>query len=412
MKRVHRWLLAGGVVLLALPLLAVLAVILFIDPNRFRGPLESAAHERFGVTLQLRGDLRWQWWPLLTVASDAGQIVDPGGGAPLIDWSRLELGARWSGLRQRQFVVDSIRVSGLGLRLYRAADGRGNWQELVEGVTQRDPTTRDVGAAAATGSIGLRSLIVRSARIDFDDAVNNRRWRASGVDVEAAVTFDRSARSLQLRDLAVDALLGGDELPTAGITVRLAVPQLQYDNLAGSVTAPNWRLLVGALRIDGEQSEPLRLSPLRGAGQLQLRTNSTRALLAALGIAAPPTRDDDVLGALSAELGWRLTAERLDLQPLRVKADDTQFEGLAMWPLDDSAPALLELRADQIDFDRYRRPEDQPGEPFELPVEKLRAVNLEGQVSFDTAQLFGVTLRGARFRLYSDRGLAAVTRQQ
>jgi AsmA protein len=412
MKRVHRWWLAGGIVLVVLPLLAVLAVMLLIDPNRFRGPLESAARERFGLTLQLRGDLRWQWWPLLTVASDAGQIVDPGSGAPLIDWSRLELGARWSGLRQNQFVIDSIRVTAPGLRLHRAADGRGNWQVLVEGLAQRTPTIRDAGAAAATGSIELRSLIVRSARIDFDDAVNDRRWRATGLNIETAVTFDRSARSLQLRDLTVDAQLGGAELPQAGIAVELAAPQLRYDNLAGSVTAPTWRLQVGTLRIDGKQSEPLQLSPLRGAGQLTLRTESTRALLATLDIEAPPTRDDDLLGALSAELNWQLTAERLDLQPLRIKADDTQFEGLAMWPLDDPAPALLELRGDQIDFDRYLRPEDQPGEPFELPVETLRALDLEGQVSFDTAQLFGVTMRGARFLLHSDRGLAAVTRQR
>jgi AsmA protein len=416
MRPIYRWLLLALAALIVLPLAAVLCVMLWVDPNRFRAPIENAARERLGLPLQLQGDLAWQWWPLLSMSASGGRINDPVGGNPLLLWQKLEFGARWPALMRQRLEVDALRIDGLQLRLQRDAQGRGNWQSLAEQVGAR-LDARGAAAAPGTGpdsgqaSFTLASLQLRDASIHLDDAGTGRQWRADGLQFQAALGYAPGSGTLQLDAPRLRATLAAGDAAGRSWELDFESPQLRLDTRTPSLDAANWRLQLAGLQLDGTQLEPLRFEPLSGAGQLKFSTASIRELLQRLGVQPPPTRDSDALGKLDGELGWTLKAGRLDLQPLQLKGDDTTFTGLAMWPLDDTGPALLELHGDHADFDRYRRPEDQPGEPFELPVEKLRAIDLEGEVSFETATLFGVTLRGAKFHLYSDRGVAAASRR-
>jgi len=403
MKRKLLW--TGGILaaLLLLPVLAVLTVMLLIDPNRFRGQIESAARERLGIALQLQGDLRWQWWPLLSIDIGNGRIADPAGGTPLVTWQQLSLGAAWAPLLHRQFVADRVEVQGLALNLSRDANGRGNWQALLDEIARRNASP-PAQPAAAPSPLQVNSLRLREAQLQFADAANGATWRLQNLDLDTGFRYEGASSAASVDGVQLSATVIGGSFPPSGVPVNFETGSIAYAGQTGTLQMPAWTLDLGNARISGEQSGALGLSPLSGAGTLKVESPSVRELLVTLGITAPPTRDRNVLGKLTLETAWSLAAMKLNLSMLKIVADDTTLTGAAMWPLDQSTSAMLELVGDTVDFDRYLRPDDDPGEPFSLPIEALRAVDLNGSVAFATVNMRGLIVRGARFRLYSDDG--------
>jgi len=62
----------------------------------------------------------------------------------------------------------------------------------------------------------------------------------------------------------------------------------------------------------------------------------------------------------------------------------------------------VDLQGDAVDLDRYRRPDSDPGEPFRLPVQALRALPLNGSVRLRRLSAGGVVARDAVIGLHSD----------
>jgi hypothetical protein len=60
----------------------------------------------------------------------------------------------------------------------------------------------------------------------------------------------------------------------------------------------------------------------------------------------------------------------------------------------------VDLDGDVLDVDRYRRPASDPGEPFALPVEALRALPLSGTVRLRELRAAGSRARDARITLH------------
>lgn len=407
-KRAFLWIGGTAAALLLLPVLAVLAVMFLVDPNRFRGQIETVARERFGIALQLQGELAWQWWPLLSIDIGHGRIADPGGGTPIVAWRQLSLGAAWAPLLHRQFVADRIEVQGLTLDLGRDANGRGNWQALLDGIARRNASPSQ--PASASSPLQINSLKLRDAQLRFADAATGAMWRIEKLNLDTGLRYDGAGADANIDGVQLSATVMGGSFPAAGVPVKFTTGDVAYAGKAGTLQLPAWTVDLGNAELSGEQMGALQLQPLRGAGTLKVASPSVRELLATLGIGAPPTRDPHVLGKLQIETSWSVAAMQLNLIMLKIIADDTTLTGAAMWPLDRSASAMLELQGDKVEFDRYLRPLDDPGEPFALPVEALRAIDVNGNVAFDTVNMQGLNVRGARFRLYSDHGAVAAGR--
>ena len=72
--RLGRWIIGivAGVVLLAL--LTVLTVTVFVDPNRYRGQIESAVTRATGQPFEIVGDLHISWYPWLALQMGPAQF--------------------------------------------------------------------------------------------------------------------------------------------------------------------------------------------------------------------------------------------------------------------------------------------------------------------------------------------------
>ncbi len=383
MRRRYRWLIAALVTIVTLPTVAVIAVLLWIDPDDLRAGAERSAREQLGLPLTLQGDLHWSWWPLFAIDAGAGEIAGSDN-APLLSWQRLQLGAYWRALLNQQYLIERITVDGLTVQLRRDTAGRGNWQSLFN--SERGGTT-----------VHIRQLRVTDSTISFSDAATGHAWRATSVNTTLDLGID-AATTMTLTKPVFAAQLAGSGIAAGGVPIFMKTDRLTYQSSNGAIEMAPLQLRIANLEVSVAVSGPLQLAPLAGAGTLELKSDSVRSTLTALGISLPPMRDAKVLGAATVSTQWQLGADNATFSKLRIAVDDTSVHGVVSWPLVSNGEISMDLHGDTLNADRYMDPADKSGEPFELPVKELRALRLRGSLSLDALTLRGVTARDTRIR--------------
>jgi hypothetical protein len=109
--------------------------------------------------------------------------------------------------------------------------------------------------------------------------------------------------------------------------------------------------------------------------------------------------DPTTLGALELTTRWGYTNGAWAARPLALKVDGVNFDG---WMERSAAPEAswrFELHGDHIDLGRYINVDSTNKKPFELPVEALRAIDANGSLVFDHADLADSHLTDVRLKV-------------
>lgn len=148
MNKAIKWLLALVAVLLLAAVAAVTYITQVFDPNSLRPQIEAAAREQ-GVSIQLNGPLRWQWYPRLGLSVE--DVTLRAGPSDLAQITLLSTQVAIAPLMQGRLAIAGIRVQGVSLNLLEDVDGRGNWQALSKDQAPASPAVnRSPAAAPAT----------------------------------------------------------------------------------------------------------------------------------------------------------------------------------------------------------------------------------------------------------------------
>ncbi len=378
--RAAKWVGIALAALLLLAVMLVLVVTLVVDPNRFKGRIERLVSETSGQPFVIRGDLDIAWFPWLALRMGEAQL-----GAPLVQWRSASFGAKLIPLLKGQLIVSRVRLEGLRLHLERGADGRSNWDSLLE-------QDRDAGSRSGA-SPEIAGLEIREGELQYADGASGTRVSLSDWQLDVGAWKQGEPFSLSTR---FKLRYGDASNPFVPVDAEFPRIVLKQGPLAVSIPGMSLRIANASLR--GGAS--LEASPhSRGQGAFVLETSSLRELLGSLAIGGPRPRDTDTLKAVSFDTQWALIDGALALKPIRLRLDDTRFEGEAVRPAGDDSILRFELRGDRIALDRYVELEDTSTEPFELPVAALRELRVAGVLSFAEARMAGATIKNARIRL-------------
>jgi hypothetical protein len=441
MSRRRRWLIGVLLAVLALPLLLVAWLAFQLSPGRLKPRLERQLQDTTGLVLRIDGDLEWHAWPLLRVSVGEARVMAPGAGpaaaaggaggagaaaAPFARWRRLEAVAQWQPLLHGVWSIEGLKLAGLEVALQRGPDGAIAWPKLKAAsaaAAGAAKPAREIG----TVTLGRVELIDAAVRVEGAAGAGGEALALEALRLQSGVEFDSATGTLKLRDFALRGTAHAAPLPPAGVPVALSASQLVLQQAPLRVEPTVVTARIGGLEglgIAAHLDEVADLTAPSAAGRLELETPSVRAFAQRLGVELPPTRDATVFGPMALATTWRLNAQGVVLDPLRAEMDGNVLTGSARvppgWapgasgqPADSQSaasqaaarpPARFELAGDRVDFDRYLRPKDQPGEPFELPVERLRALHIEGEVRLKEARLLGNRLRGVRLRVIDKVG--------
>lgn len=208
--------------------------------------------------------------------------------------------------------------------------------------------------------------------------------------------------------LQAQAELAGAGLPGGRMTVQLAA-DAALDPQAQTVALDELRLKAAGLEASGSVQASGILGEPAWKGGLSVARFSPRELLARLGQTPPETADPDALGAAELSATLEGTRERLEVRKLSAKLDDSTIEGSAE-VADFAAPALrFDLSVDSINADRYLPPAEAAAPKAAagagaapaaaaaaaagaLPLETLRALNVNGRLRVGKLEVRGVKL--------------------
>lgn len=438
-----------GIILLAAATAAILVAT--FDPNDYKERIAAAVKAQTGRDLVLSGEIGLSLFPWLGISvADVSLGNAPGfGDGPFARIDFAELHVTLVPLLRKELRVDRLRLDRLELNLARLADGRRNWDDLLQ--PSSAPTDKAGGAAVARPTLlDVAGIEITAARLAWRDAVKGEDLIVAPVDVSigriqsgaevpmhisaklvrekpalAAQTvlltklkLDMGAKRLSLTGLELDLGFSGEGLPEGGMQVS-AGGKAEVDLDQGGVVAslrpvtfvlPGTRLK-GAIEFATDEAVMFRAN-----GSLSTEGLNPRELMAAFGTKLE-TADPKVLAAGKIALDFDADAQGARIEKLQARFDDTRLSGNARMTNFASPAVRFSLEGDAIDLDRYLAPElevragsagGSADTSVELPVETLRNLDLAGDLKFGRIAVKGLRLNDLRLTLTARDGLVSL----
>ena len=388
--RVLKWISIGLGSLVALVLVGVLVVVWLVDPNRFKPRIEKAVREATGRELTLVGDIELGFFPWLALRTGEGRFGNATGfDGPMVTWKGAQLGAKLFPLLRGELVADRVHLAGVDLRLVRRADGKANW----EGIGSQQPAA----PSARETTISIDGVEIEDSRISYIDEAAPRRIAVT----EFTLRTDEIALGNPFTDTEITGTLHMDGFPADGVTFSLAAERVELSKDFSSVAIRQFTASLGALELEGGVTGSLGDAP-RLAGHIESNEFDPRALLGAVGIAAPKTTDPKALSLVAIKGDWKFDAGAVAFEPFALRLDDSRFTGAFRRAAGDDPVASLELQGDTLDIARYVPPTDPNSEPFTLPTAMLKALKFQGTIQLGQATFADTTMKGVTLRLLLD----------
>jgi AsmA protein len=295
-------------------------------------------------------------------------------------------------------------LSDLGQQAHLPADdtalrrltARGDWT-LSATALGIDALNVQLDDTTLTGSGGIDDFADGAVRFALVlDTIDVDRYLAATAAESGPPPATAAATELPLAalaDLAVDGRLEISRLRASGI------------DLTGTALALTSRDGAVTLRVDGqalngrfglEGGGQVGNDKPQLAGTLRLDALSPRMLLDALD-ATPDTSDPAALASLSGQSRWRLQPAAIALEAMDWRLDDSRITGDLRVEDFDRPGVRFDVDLDRLDLDAYLPPESETTVATEgetaIPVEVIRALDLQGRLRAQSLIATGLTLR-------------------
>jgi AsmA protein len=328
------------------------------------------------------------------------------------DW-RDQIGGR-SGSTELSGVVTSdpnfqaVRVANLALAL------------LVRG---RDLPAERI-AARASGSmdadLAARKLVVPGLELEIDAEGGELPVQRVAARASADVRADLAGQKVSVSGLKLDVDAEGDELPGKKLDTTL-VAQVGADLAAQTLQVDGLQLDALGVHAEGQVTGSQIVESPSFTIQLRVPQANPREILSKLGQVAPATADAKVLTRASLDLAGNATPTSLDVEKVRLVADDSTVTGrIAVTDFAAGAVSFV-LLVDVIDLDRYLPPIPE-GETPEvvspaaaaaagsgaLPADVLRRLAIDGSLQIQRLKARKLRAEGVKLSVSARKGLVQV----
>jgi len=259
MMKLTKWLAIAVGAVAGLVLVAVILVMVFVDPNDYKDDIERLAEQQTGRQLSLEGDLHLSLFPWIAIEFGPATLGNAAGFGtdPFLGLKQARLGLRFWPLLSGKVELGTILLDGVTVRLVTDAQGRNNWDDLSakEPAGEAAPTSQ---GEALTASIAGVEIV--AGEVSYEDRRDNSRKavrdltlttgamasgkpfelstqflleQSEGVSVRtsltAQVTADFDAKVHVIDALAIKATLAGEGYPPDGLPLTFTAGKATVD---------------------------------------------------------------------------------------------------------------------------------------------------------------------------------------
>ena len=240
MSRLIKWILGLFGLLLGLVVVAIIAVVLLIDPNDYREQIAKVVEEQTGRELRIDGEISFSFFPWLGLELGQLELGNAAGFAeePFAGMRRVDLRVKLLPLLRMKAEVDTIVLHGMTLNLHCLEDGLCNWDDLAgEGEAASSVPAQETGTAEGPSldqilaDLAIGGIEILDANISWRDdkagqlaQLRNFNLRSGAISLQQAIPLQLDA-TISLSEPALEANI---DLNTR-IALDLAAQRYQLD---------------------------------------------------------------------------------------------------------------------------------------------------------------------------------------
>ena len=438
--------------------IAIFTLPLLIDPNNFKSEIAAAVKDKTGRDLALPGELKLSIFPWLGISTGKMALGNAAGfqDQPFATLEESDIKIKLMSLLTKKIEVSHLVLKGLVLNLAKNQQGVSNWNDLTAPDAIKTPppsSTDNIGTQDETEALAVLAIggiTIENARINWDDQQSGKHLLIKDVNLNTGkfifnepVAVDLSlvilntetqfTESIKLTTgLTVNEKLDtfvfshsdlqttseGENIPGKSLTAALTVADTALDMSQQTVKVSGLQFKSKDITLSAEITGNNINNKPSFQGPVTIAPFSPVQVMKQLGITVPAMQDANALSTSSANFNLLATENSVDLQNLAMTLDNTQIKGSIN--IKDFAQPIIafNLAADAIDVDRYLPPvTGKSSKPITspavalaagasaLPVETLRKLNLDGQLSLGKLKINGLTMQDIQLNLSAKNGL-------
>ena len=380
--------------LLLLFVIGAIALLTFVDPNRFKDPIIHQVEQATGRQVTIKGDLSWSFLPTLGIQVEDVSIANPAGfkESTFLHISSLDIRVKILPLLKKRMQLGKIILHDPTLNLIRNAQGQTNWTFTCETPpsSTNATTTRSAKASSQPHIAAIDNLKVTTAVIHWNDAINAQSttftipslnlnafnqeqpikvhfnftaennqpyWIAQG---KISTTVLLSANNIELHKLTFTSKATNDPDDLNAVELNAQTNKLTYNWLTQAINTGT---------VQGNFANMPFITSLKGTlgkqpqlqGNLRIPTFNLPKWLAQLNMSNPLQHNQ-----ASATLNVNLQNNQWKLAPFNLSLDKMRMQGAVSYD-NDQHLIDLELKANTFDLSKLKKRKSTQ------PLEKARA---------------------------------------
>ncbi len=333
-------------------------LLLGTDPNTYKPELEQLANQN-NIELSIEGDLRWSFYPNLSVHAGTTSLSGKEVGIPDIHFEQADFILDWKALLSRTIRLRAIAIDGASIRVESAKEAVS--VAVLPGAaaaTQKSEAT-ELPFEVAIDQLSLTNSRITLVTTDAPDRILEQlNFTSKGLNLNGQpfpVTFKVSTTlpdqpnpisitldtQLKLQLEKQQASLSGAKLTLNGfdkLPLSLNFDAL-YDGQADALTLNNVEGTLGSANIKGSiKSQQLTTSPLL-EGELSLQN----LVLAELPIEAP-----DGFNKVNFQSLFSVSERAVELSDLKLSLDNFNLNGKLSLKLESPRQLEMTLNGDNL----------------------------------------------------------------
>src|ERR1700761_3980408 len=217
--RIFRIVAIAVAVVAALVVVGAVALLLFVDPNRYRGDIQHAAQQHTGRDLAIKGKLELKVFPWLAVAVHDVELGNPPGFGtqPFATVENASIGVKLLPLLSSRLEVSTISISGVTVNLISRGE-QNNWKDLSESKDEGKGNTPATGNSSSgtsgQGSLSIEGVDVTKTTVALTDEVKKTITRVSDFELHSGGLRADPAQTV-MEDLSIQGTYLSGATPDA-----------------------------------------------------------------------------------------------------------------------------------------------------------------------------------------------------
>lgn len=249
------------------------AIISWVNPNYFKPVISQQVEQLTGRTLQINGDIKWQWWPVIKLVLPELTLGDDSNPkTPVATAKEASISIRVWPLVKRHLEIEGIAFEGLNLNL--EIDKNGNLKNLIKNKKRVEAADVDANIPTAhyftLNTVSIANLSLTHGSFNLKNLRTNSLYTLDGITFNGEIGLHDFADIFKSTPINVSHLIQNLKAHGDLAIKTMVINKLKASNLQSVIAVDAGRIAVapltiqfygGTINAEGLFNWPLNRSP-------------------------------------------------------------------------------------------------------------------------------------------------------